>query len=209
MFCPDCKTELPDQAAFCSKCGRKLGPVPPAPTPAAALKAGQAAAMAAGDSEQTLWHGGYSIKAMYGSWALALLVTIAAVVAIVVTTFHPVATLVGVIVAAALWIVLIGYYLIMRLGVDYTLTNQRFIHKQGLLRQVSNRVEVIDIDDVQYEQGMFERMFGVGTIRLLSSDVSDPKLMLKGIDDVQRVANLIDNARRQERNKRGLYVETV
>jgi hypothetical protein len=178
--------------------------------------------MAAGDSEQTLWHGGYSIKAMYGSWALALLVTIAAVVAIVVTTFHPVATLVGVIVAAALWIVLIGYYLIMRLGVDYTLTNQRFIHKQGLLRQVSNRVEVmgllrqvsnrvevIDIDDVQYEQGMFERMFGVGTIRLLSSDVSDPKLMLKGIDDVQRVANLIDNARRQERNKRGLYVETV
>ena len=94
----------------------------------------------------------------------------------------------------------------MRLSVDYTLTNQRFIHQVGFLRRVSNRVEVIDIDDVQYEQGLFERMFGVGTIKVLSSDVSDPKLWLKGIDDVQRVANLIDNARRDERRKRGLYV---
>jgi len=54
-----------------------------------------------------------------------------------------------------------------------------------------------------------ERMFGVGTIKLLSSDTSDPSLVLRGIDNVQQVASMIDNARRDERRKRGLYMETV
>jgi len=173
------------------------------------MRAGQAAAVAAStDPEQTLWNGGYSAKAMYGSWALALVVTVAAAVASVLLP-NPITWLVGGVSVAAIWLSLITYYLYMRLSVDYTLTNQRFIHKVGFLRRVSNRVEVIDIDDVQYEQGLFERMFGVGTIKVLSSDISDPKLYLKGIDDVQRVANLIDNARRDERKKRGLYVESV
>jgi hypothetical protein len=70
-------------------------------------------------------------------------------------------------------------------------------------------VEVIDIDDVSYSQGPIERLLGVGTIKLLSSDVSDPQLILRGIDDVQRVATLIDNARREERRRRGLYLESV
>ena len=206
MICPDCKTELPANSTFCSKCGRKLAEA--GPTAAEKLRGGQAAAASEPAAEQQLWNGGYSIKAMYGSWALALLVTIAAVVAAILLP-NPITWLVAAVVVIALWVVLFGYYMLMRLGVDYTLTNQRFIHKAGLLRRVSNRVEVIDIDDVQYEQGLFERMFGVGTIKLLSSDLSDPKLTLRGIDDVQRVANLIDNARREERRKRGLYVESV
>jgi membrane protein YdbS with pleckstrin-like domain len=203
MHCPDCQTELPAGAAFCAQCGRKLGAAPT--TPAEKLRAGPSAAS---EPEQTLWQGGYSAKAMYGSWALALLVTAVAVVASLFLP-NPVTWLVAAVIVVVLWLVLLAYYLTMRLSVEYTLTNQRFVHKVGLLRRVSNRVEVIDIDDVQYEQGLFERMFGVGTIKLLSSDVSDPKLTLRGIDDVARVANLIDNARRDERRKRGLYVETV
>jgi membrane protein YdbS with pleckstrin-like domain len=145
---------------------------------------------------------------MYGSWALAVLATVAGAIASVLVPW-PGTWLVAGVIVAALWLVLIGYYLLMRLSVDYSLSNQRFVHKIGLLRRVTNRVEVIDIDDVQYEQGLFERMFGVGTIRLLSSDMSDPKLTLRGIDDVQRVATMIDNARREERRRRGLYVESV
>ena len=96
-----------------------------------------------------------------------------------------------------------------RLSVEYTLTTQRLIHKHGLLHRVTNRVEVIDIDDVSYSQGPIERLLGVGTIKLLSSDVSDPQLVLRGIDNVQKVATLIDNARREERRRRGLYLESV
>jgi membrane protein YdbS with pleckstrin-like domain len=98
---------------------------------------------------------------------------------------------------------------VARLSVEYTLTTQRLIHKRGLLRRVTDRVEVIDIDDVSYSQGPIERLLGIGTIQLLSSDVSDPQLVLRGIDNVQQVATLIDNARREERRRRGLYLESV
>ena len=52
-------------------------------------------------------------------------------------------------------------------------------------------------------------MFGVGTIRIASSDKTNPDLALPGIDDARRVADLIDGARRAERNRRGLHIESI
>jgi hypothetical protein len=52
-------------------------------------------------------------------------------------------------------------------------------------------------------------MFNVGTITIVSSDKSDPKFTMPGIDQVQYVATLIDNVRRDQRNKRAIYMETV
>jgi len=151
-------------------------------------------------------HGGYSAKAMYGSWSMAILVTVAAVVLAVLV---PIAWIAVAIAVPLLWLGLLVTLLYRRMNADYTLTTQRLLHKSGILMQRTNRIEAIDIDDVTFEQGIIERMFGVGTIRLLSSDESDPKLSLPGIDNVQQVANLIDNARREERRKRGLYMEKV
>lgn len=209
MLCPNCTKDVPAGAAFCPQCGAKLSP-PTAGPPTAAdkLRAVQAASAAAADPEQTLWTGGYSAKAMYGSWLLAAAVTLAGGVASIFIPWPP-TWLVAIVVVGTLWLVLGVYYLKERLGVDYTLTTQRLMCRRGILNQVTDRTEVIDIDDVQFKQGIVERMFGVGTIKLLSSDTSDPTLTLRGIDDVRRVANLIDNARREERRKRGLYMESV
>jgi hypothetical protein len=52
-------------------------------------------------------------------------------------------------------------------------------------------------------------MMGVGTIKITSSDRGDPQLVLKGIDDVKRVASLLDEARRAERSRRGVYIESI
>jgi hypothetical protein len=54
-----------------------------------------------------------------------------------------------------------------------------------------------------------ERIFGLGTVRITSSDQSHPELSLPGIENVQIVAGLIDDARRNERRRRGLYIESV
>lgn len=210
MLCPSCSTEIAAGSAFCPKCGHRVGEAAPAAasTPAEQLRAG-VRPTGTSEPEQPLWHGSYSPKAMYGSWLLAIVVTLMAIVLSVIfaaTVFVPFAA--GVIVVV-LWLSLLGYLLYERLSVDYTLTSQRFIHQKGILRRVTNRIETIDIDDVTFEQGFIERMFGVGTIKLLSSDTSDPKMLLKGIDDVKRVANLFDDARRSERRKRGMYIETV
>jgi hypothetical protein len=74
---------------------------------------------------------------------------------------------------------------------------------------VTDRIEVIDVDDVSCEQGIVERMLGVGTIRIQSSDRTHPELSLLGIENVRQVAELIDDTRRKERQRRGLHIEAV
>ena len=71
-----------------------------------------------------------------------------------------------------------------RLGVRYRLTSVRFFHETGLLRHITDSIELIDIDDVTREQGMIERILGVGTVRLASSDRTHPMFLIRGIDDV-------------------------
>jgi uncharacterized membrane protein YdbT with pleckstrin-like domain len=108
-----------------------------------------------------------------------------------------------------LWVFLIGMLAYKKVSVHYELTNQRFIHKAGILKRVTDRIEVIDIDDVRYEQGIVQRMLGVGTIRISSSDRSHPELVLSGIDEVARIADMIDDVRRKERRRRGLHIESI
>ena len=211
MLCTACNTESPAQSTFCAKCGKPLA-VTGAESPSAVESMKdrvETIRQSADDPEHDLWKGGFSPKAMIGYWLLAGVVTIVAVVAGVIFKDHPLVLIIGLAVAGSLWLAVALYLLYQRLGVDYQLTTQRLIQRTGILTRVTNRVEVIDIDDVQFTQNIVERFLGVGTIRILSSDISDPKLVMIGIDDVKNVADTIDNVRRDERRRRGLHIETV
>ena len=65
------------------------------------------------------------------------------------------------------------------------------------------------MDDITFEQGLLERLVGVGTIRILSSDRTSPTIVLPGIEGVQQVAGVLDNARLAERRRRGLHIEQI
>lgn len=220
--CPDCHAELPANASFCSKCGMRIsrGPDDPgardedgrdAPEGGAAAALRRAAdRMSEGENrEEELWQGAYSGKSMVGSWISAGLFTLVALVVGVVFAFTGIAIIVALVavLAAWLWVVCVLFY--RRWSVRYTLTTQRFVHETGIFSRRTDRVEVIDIDDVTVKQGFIERFMNVGTIELASSDQTDPALTLRGIDDVKRVAGLIDDARRVERRKRGLHIEQI
>jgi uncharacterized membrane protein YdbT with pleckstrin-like domain len=209
MNCPSCNTEVAGDALFCPKCGQRLQDSTPtsAVTPAEKIRQ---RLPTPDEPEQKLWAGGFSPKAMIGYWLLAALVTLAGVVA---GAFfggdHSEVWLLVALLSVALWGGLGLYYLYLRYGMSYELTSQRLIHKVGLFSQTTNRIEVIDVDDVSFHQSFIERLLGVGTIRILSSDTSDPMLVIRGIDEVKRIANMIDNVRRDERRRRGMYIETV
>jgi len=96
-----------------------------------------------------------------------------------------------------------------RISVHYLLTTQRFIHESGVLRRVNNRIEVLDMDDITFEQSLLERLTGVGTIRIVSHDRTTPELSIRGIENVKHVAGLFDDARLAERRRRGLHVEQI
>jgi membrane protein YdbS with pleckstrin-like domain len=224
MKCNQCGAESPATATFCPNCGVQLTDSGPgagttARVPGVQRLHGSARPAAANQPpEQELWAGSYSAKAMAGPAIGAALLTVVAIIAVVVAGGQPAVWLVLGIGALIAWAALGLSVLWNRLTVSYRLTSYRLFHEKGLLNRTRDRIEVIDIDDVTLTQGLIERMFNVGTIHILSSDESlknenvparDGKLAMPGIEDARAVADLIDNTRRAERNRRGVFLENV
>lgn len=198
MFCPQCGARLDSR-------GEEPAGGPP-PTPRERFTQRLAGRPETNDSEEELWEGGYSPKAMIGTYLLAALLTIAL---LVVAVIMPPAWLGVAPVVLVMWLGIGLTVAYRRMEISYRLTNQRFVHERGIIRRVIDRIEVIDMDDVTLEQGLLQRMVGVGTIRISSSDRSHPELRLTGIDDVRRIANLLDDTRRSERRRRGIHIESI
>ena len=159
--------------------------------------------------EEPLWEGGFSGKAMVGSWVGAAILSVAGVLLAWKFANHGTGWAVFGVGLVVVWGGLGLVLAYRKLSIRYQLTTQRFIHMQGILKRVADRIEVIDIDDVTYEQGIVERMLGVGNVKVISSDRSHPELWMRGIEDVKNVADMIDDIRRKERMRRGLHIEAI
>ncbi|TWU42866.1 PH domain-containing protein [Novipirellula artificiosorum] len=159
------------------------------------------------EPEENLWSGRYSSKAMLGSWIAMVAASIVVLMLPFFVSSFPL-WLSGVLLIL-IWVIGVLIYAWRRLGFHYQLTTQRFIHKTGIITQRTDRIEVIDIDDVSFTQGPVQRMFGVGTIRLTGSDRTHPELSMLGISNVSEVAGLIDDIRRKERRRRSLHIESI
>jgi membrane protein YdbS with pleckstrin-like domain len=171
------------------------------------LRPGANSSGSAQPQEEELWSGTYSGKAMIGPAGGLVILSI---VALVVASFAgPIGWTVVGIAAVIAWAIFGLVVLYRKLSVRYRLTTFRFFHETGLLSRTRNRIEVIDINDVTLQQGLIERMFNVGTIHMQSSDITHPNLYLPGIEDVGRVTDLIDNTRRAERQRRGIFMENI
>ena len=159
--------------------------------------------------EVDVWEGAYCGKAMIGKWISAGILSVVAVVSMLKIKTLGENWKIVLLVLGVLWVGLALMFLYRKLSVRYQLTTQRFIHRSGILTRVSDRIEVIDIDDVTYHQGLTERLFDVGSIQLVSSDRTHPELWLRGIANVKEVADQIDDLRRKERRRRGLHIESI
>ncbi|GAB5404632.1 MAG: PH domain-containing protein [Aureliella sp.] len=159
-------------------------------------------------AEKSLWKGGYSPKTMYGTWVFSALGTVAVLVAVALLGGNSTVWYVAGAAILLWWVVVIATYLYRRFSMHYELTTQRFVHQNGILLRQTDRIEVIDLEDVSYTQGIIQRMLGVGTIRLTGRDRTHPELVLHGIDKVPEIASLIDDVRREERRRRSLHIES-
>ncbi len=219
MRCPRCATEAPDDAAFCPQCGVALRKSSRGPDFGAANPGGgpslseppiaaQRRSRMQDEPERDVWEGTYSPKAMLGVWIVLGLITAGALLLGVVQIRDAFqwAILSGLV--ALGWLVGAGMFLHRRLGVQYRLTTQRLFHEKGVLRRTIDRIEVIKMDDVSCEQGLLERLTGVGSIHIRSTDPSAPLFNIQGVENARSVANEIDQARRSEQVRRGIFIET-
>ena len=213
MQCPKCQTDIVEQASFCSGCGERLKP---SSNGGEEARSDDALSSRAGDKskrdepERELWKATYSPKAAIPSFALAGFVSVVVVIGVLTLGSLTATHWLWLLLAMALVFGGLGIQLLLtQWSTAYRLTTQRLMHETGLLRRVTNRLEVIDIDDVTVEQGLIDRILGIGTIRLTSSDRTHPALQVRGVDNVREVSEKFDNARRTERMRRGLHIESI
>jgi membrane protein YdbS with pleckstrin-like domain len=197
MICRHCRAELPEGSSFCNRCG---GPQMDAPAGAQPFSAPAATKPAA---EETLWKGRYSARAaahLWFLWALWIAAVIAAYVLFVEVgssalrwTFAVAALLPG------LWIALKIAY--KKVSMRYRLTNQRMFRDSGILSRRHDELELIRVDDVSVAQNVVQRVFRVGLVTLHTTDTTDPKLTIEGIEDPVEVKERIRELVRARRSR--------
>jgi len=190
------------QAPSCPQCGYA-----PQAAPARFAAVGEATARAAGPRTETVvWEGSPSLKLLLVQVLRTVIVAAAAIVTAVLV--HPVAVRFFEDLSAGkggrgprdgspatlILMVLVGTYLVIRAVVltvsvlrlrstKYRLTNQRLVVEQGILSRSLDEVDLRTVDDSGFSQSPLERLQGIGTVWVIASDRTTPRLALRGIPD--------------------------
>ncbi len=110
---------------------------------------------------------------------------------------------------ALLPVVGLGLLLLARAGYlvhsrRYRLTSQRLFMRTGLIANRLEEIELFRVKDVILEQGVLDRLFGIGQVQVLSTDDSMPRLVVRGIHQPERVKEQIRSAYRAARRHAGM-----
>ncbi|MEO0804233.1 MAG: PH domain-containing protein [Cyanobacteria bacterium J06642_2] len=89
-------------------------------------------------------------------------------------------------------------------SISYSLFMERFIERHGVLNRSTNNLELFRVKDIGLRQDFFERVIGLGTIILYTSDTSCPIVQLTGIEDAERALELIRDRVNVERNRKNV-----
>ena len=73
----------------------------------------------------------------------------------------------------------------------YALSEDRLFISVGFLNIKDDEVLLYRVRDIDTERNLFQRLFGVGTVTVMSSDKTMPNLVLKNIKDPVRVKEII------------------
>lgn len=88
-------------------------------------------------------------------------------------------------------------------NVHYKITSQRLIVTTGLIGKKSDELELVRVKDVALEKTAMDRMMGVGTITVYSSDPTTPEIRLEDVPDAEKVKDLLRGAVRAEKEHYG------
>jgi membrane protein YdbS with pleckstrin-like domain len=202
ISCPECGKEVSSRAASCPHCGFGLAGTA-APVAAAALGLTAAAPSA---PEQTLWESSPSLLLLLGE-AVGVLAVVLLVVLLAVFLLPALGE-----VARNSWLdtakaplilsFVLGAYLLVRgiriavraarlRATRYRLTNQRLVVETGLVSRTLAEVDLRSVEDLVFRQGPMDRLLGVGSISVVSSDRNTPRLQLVGVKDPKGTRELI------------------
>ncbi len=84
----------------------------------------------------------------------------------------------------------------------YKLTNERLMIERGFVGRRTEEIDLYRVNDVAVKQNPGERVYGMGDIRIETTDATAPEWSLLNVRDPDRVKDLIREAARAERQRR-------
>ena len=90
----------------------------------------------------------------------------------------------------------------------YRLTTQRLFIERGILSRTIDQTELIRVDDVRLYKGFLDRLLGLGSVAVVSTDATDREVVIEGIAEPEKVAEAIRTRMRTMRRK-SLFVENL
>jgi uncharacterized membrane protein YdbT with pleckstrin-like domain len=164
--------------------------------------------------EEIVWEGLPSIKAMLGEITRTTLVAIALPVAAVLgfgpllalisganaamadavstnrSTLQTVVT-VAVIVLVVARIAKLAWHIAVLRSHRYKVSNQRILLETGVLSKRIDEVDMRTVEDIEFQQSVFERMLGIGDINIIAADKRTARFRLVGVDNPRDVRERI------------------
>jgi uncharacterized membrane protein YdbT with pleckstrin-like domain len=191
ITCPDCGRDVSTLATACPHCGR------PSPSGMAPL----AGAPGPVRQEETLWQGTPSVALLAGHFAGIVLVLVAVplLAHFFASTMPEMDRAAGMVrfgwLATAILVAIQSIALLVawvRLrSTMYRVTNQRVLVEQGVFSKTVDEIDLRYVDDSTFTQSLVERILGIGSVTLISSDKSSPRYVLRSIRDPRGVREMI------------------
>jgi uncharacterized membrane protein YdbT with pleckstrin-like domain len=211
VACPECRASVSTAAASCPQCGHPMTPALATPP----LDPG---------AERELWQGRPSAKALVGTIVSATLFTAAVIVAVYLA-YRPLLGALGDASAQlgrevarnrdTVWMIAVGLVVLLvggrllklawRVAVlkshHYRITNQRMVIESGVFSRNIEEIDMRTVEDLQFQQSMFERLLGIGDITVISSDRTNAHTRLVGLGRPRELRELLRNAAYQATNR--------
>jgi len=90
----------------------------------------------------------------------------------------------------------------------YRLTTQRLFIDRGIFSRTIDQTELIRVDDVRLYKSFMDRLFGLGSVAIISTDATDREIVIEGITKPDEVAESIRTRMRSLRRK-SLFLEQL
>lgn len=90
----------------------------------------------------------------------------------------------------------------------YSLTEDRLFVRSGLLKTEENQNELFHVNDIQVSQGLWQKIFGVGDVKVFGYDTTDRCLILKNVKGPFGVREIIYHQVETAKKNKGMqYTE--